>query len=70
MAPLRALGPYATRGGYRDGFAGLFYAANSAFYAFMKAAKRWDQTRVADRQPRYDRIREKLVSGFDQPRSE
>ncbi len=68
MAPLRALGPYLTRGGYRDGFAGLFYAANSAFYAFMKAAKRWDQTRIAERQPRYDRMRETLVSGFDQRR--
>jgi hypothetical protein len=66
LSPIRALGPYVTRHGYRDGLAGLFYAANAAFYAFMRTAKRWDQARIADRQPRYDRVRERLVSGFDE----
>ena len=64
-APLRALAPYVLRGGYRDGIAGFAYAMNTAYYAFLKQAKRWDQTRSGDRQKAYDEMREEMVSGFD-----
>jgi hypothetical protein len=45
--------------------AGLAYAMHSVYYAFLKEAKRWDQTRSGERQKSYDEMREELVSGFD-----
>ena len=64
-SPMRALAPYFLRGGYRDGMAGFAYAMNTAYYAFLKEAKRWDQTRSGERQKSYDEMREELVSGFE-----
>ena len=44
---------------------------NMAYYAFLKQAKRWDQTRAGERQRAYDEMREELVTGFvkSEPRS-
>jgi glycosyltransferase involved in cell wall biosynthesis len=64
-SPLRPLGTYLTRGGFRDGFAGLFYAVSMSFYGFMRVAKRWDHSRVARRQSQYDRMKERLLAGFE-----
>ena len=38
---------------------------NTAYYAFLKQAKRWDQTRSGERQKAYDEMREEMVSGFE-----
>ena len=55
--------------GYRDGFAGLAYMANRAYYKFLRQAKRWDEARSGLRQARYDLMREKILSGYPPPRA-
>ncbi|MEX2546839.1 MAG: glycosyltransferase family 2 protein [Chloroflexota bacterium] len=62
--PIRALGAYVLRRGYRDGMAGLTYAVDRAYYGFLGAAKRWDEARAGRRQAQYDRMRERIVSGY------
>lgn len=62
--PLRAFAPYVARRGWRDGVAGLAYAMNMAYYAFLSAAKRWDIPRAGSRQAEYDRLREELLAGY------
>jgi (heptosyl)LPS beta-1,4-glucosyltransferase len=62
--PVRALGAYILRRGYRDGMAGLAYAVDRAYYGFLSAAKRWDEARAGKRQKEYDEMREDLLGGY------
>jgi (heptosyl)LPS beta-1,4-glucosyltransferase len=55
---------YVRRRGYRDGMAGLTFALDRAYRRYLTAAKRWDETHVAARQGRYDRMRERILDGF------
>ncbi|CAN5725413.1 glycosyltransferase family 2 protein [soil metagenome] len=55
---------YVMRRGYRDGLAGLTYAINRAYYRYLSMAKRWDEREAPGRQARYDRMREKILSGY------
>ena len=55
---------YVRRRGYRDGMAGLTYAIDRAYRRYLTAAKRWDETRAAGRQAQYDRMRERILSGW------
>jgi glycosyltransferase involved in cell wall biosynthesis len=63
-APLRQLVKYVARGVHRDGIAGLAYLANRMYYAFMAAAKRWDEPRAGRRQDEYDDMREAILGRF------
>jgi glycosyltransferase involved in cell wall biosynthesis len=65
--PLRALAPYVLRRGYRDGMAGLAYAADRAYYELVSALKRWDEPRAAERLERYDRMKAQLLDGTLEP---
>jgi glycosyltransferase involved in cell wall biosynthesis len=55
---------YILRRGYRDGMAGLTFALNRVYYRYLAMAKRWDESQVGLRQARYDRMRERILSGF------
>jgi glycosyltransferase involved in cell wall biosynthesis len=61
---MRELVVYGAKRGYRDGLGGLAYALDRAYYRFLLQAKRWDIPRAAKRRARYDRWREKILSGF------
>lgn len=50
--PARFLRSYALRGGFRDGVPGFVIAVASAFYVFLKYAKRWERGRSAAGTPR------------------
>lgn len=45
--PARFLRSYLLRGGFRDGVPGFVIAVASAFYVFLKYAKRWERERTA-----------------------
>jgi glycosyltransferase involved in cell wall biosynthesis len=63
---MRALwSDYFMRRGYRDGMAGLTYAINRAYYRYLSMAKRWDERHAPDRQASYDRMREKILRGYE-----
>ncbi len=64
IGPIRALGAYVLRRGYRDGMAGLAYAVDRTYYGFLSAMKRWDEARSGQRQAKYDRLRERILRGF------
>jgi glycosyltransferase involved in cell wall biosynthesis len=55
---------YVAKRGYRDGLGGLAYALDRAYYRFLMQAKRWDEPRAGLRRARYDRWRERILSGF------
>ena len=63
-SPLRELGKYVLRRGYRDGRSGLAYVVDRAHYRFMTQVKRWDETQKPTRQARYDEWRESILRGF------
>jgi len=63
-AAFREVAVYVYKRGYRDGFAGLAYMANRAYYKFLRQAKRWDEARSGLRQAQYDLMREKILSGY------
>jgi hypothetical protein len=60
----RELAVYVAKRGYRDGLGGLAYAFDRAYYRFLMQAKRWDIPRASRRRARYDRWRERILSGF------
>lgn len=62
--PVRGIAPYIMRRGFRDGMAGLVYAIDQMYYRWLTVVKRWDELESPRRQPRYDRMREDIVSGF------
>ena len=60
----RGIAPYILRRGYRDGMSGLVYAIDQVYYRWLAVVKRWDEVNSPDRQPRYDNMREEIVSRF------
>jgi len=43
---------------------GLVYAIDQVYYRWLAVVKRWDEVNSPDRQPRYDNMREEIVSRF------
>lgn len=51
--------------GYRDGTGGLVLAVSRAYYRFLRAAKAWEEPRLASQDARIAAAREHLVMGHE-----
>ena len=66
LGAARSLSKYVLNRGYRDGIAGLAYAADRAYYKFLVQVKRYDEARAGTRQARYDRWRNQILQGYEE----